>query len=619
MGRYMYTENVVRENFEFFYSVQEAEQIIRDKLGEEFDESLYRKCKNLLLFVFVSGSPISRDPKCKEKYQYIYKTDLEICTNILLLNRHIDINELNRFGCNGDLFSSHIKMSKETFLIFKEETPKKQIPAFVRNMFYFSTLDMPYEEDEEISQFDLFGISLLTKDKYIKDYMIEVEGRRIRLISNKQSAFTTSASYMGNKKKIVGFIIESMMPYIKGRPIFVDLMCGSGVVTNAFAELGNTYASDAQAFCCLLAKIQGGGYSYDRANEVLKKILYNYEDNYALMSEKYATYLQEEDAIFHMDYSNMEDILNRYLKFVRNYPLYSSNKDSFPYIDNIVADKRKSLKQMPYCLFTIYFANVYFGVEQCVQLDSLRYAVDQISDAEDRDWALGVLIVVTYQIATGYAGHFAQPKKLTLSNIKDVLQKRQMSAKLEFSKRFLSLAEESSKCSYKINIVDGPWEHALKEINQFVPSNAVVYLDAPYKRDEYSRYYHVLETMIKYNYPSSENKGRICSKNKGERFATEFFTKSVNQVEDILTKIIVCILEQNEICVWSYSNNAMASIVKVISEVKGYMKCNVYIYGTYHKHKSQRSKTNNNDKEIEVIEYSIIFTTKFKDKDNKKM
>ena len=59
--------------------------------------------------------------------------------------------------------------------------------------------------------------------------------------------------------------------------------------------------------------------------------------------------------------------------------------------------------------------------------------------------------------------------------------------------------------------------------------------------------------------------------------------------------------------------------VKVISEVKGYMKCNVYIYGTYHKHKSQRSKTNNNDKEIEVIEYSIIFTTKFKDKDNKKM
>lgn len=76
-----------------------------------------------------------------------------------------------------------------------------------------------------------------------------------------------------------------------------------------------------------------------------------------------------------------------------------------------------------------------------------------------------------------------------------------------------------------IRTIDGPWKQALERMKPFVSLNSLVYLDAPYKRNEYSRYYHVLETMVKYDYPSSENKGHISSKSKGERFATEFFTK----------------------------------------------------------------------------------------------
>lgn len=98
---------------------------------------------------------------------------------------------------------------------------------------------------------------------------------------------------------------------------------------------------------------------------------------------------------------------------------------------------------------------------------------------------------------------------------------------LEFSKRFLSLGEQSEKCSHEIKMVDGPWKAALEKIGRLDLTDSVVYLDAPYKREEYSRYYHALETMVKYDYPSSENKGHICSKSKGERFATEFFTKKM--------------------------------------------------------------------------------------------
>ena len=611
MDRSMCIENKVRESYDSFYSEQEAEALIKSSLGKDFDEAFYKRCRDILLFVFVSGSPVSKDSECKQKYLYMHKADLEICIHILRINSFVDYSEWYQFGYNGDLQSTHIKLSKATYLIFKETDLKRQIPAFVRNLFYFSEMKISDEEDEEISQFDLFGLSLLTKEKKIREYMTAVENRKTKLLSVKKSVFTASASYMGNKKRIIGFIVESMMPHIEEKTVFIDLMCGSGTVSNAFAQFGETYASDAQMFCRLLAKIQGGGYTCSRAKMVLEKILEKYKTNYLWLNREYASYLQEEDAIFHMDYSNMEGIFDRYQRFIENYPLYSSDKDSSSsWADSIVAEKRKIPKQLPYCLFTTYFANIYFGLEQCIQLDSLRYAIDQISDGKDREWALGVLIMVSYQIATGHAGHFAQPKKLTIKNIKSVLEKRQMPAKLEFSRRFLSLGEQSENYPNEIRTIDGPWKQALERMKPFVSLNSLVYLDAPYKRDEYSRYYHVLETMVKYDYPSSENKGHISSKSKGERFATEFFTKKTNQVENILADIIINILKQYPICVWSYSNNAAASIAKVIAMVEEHIKCSTYIYGTYHRHKSQRSKTHDRRKEIEVIEYSIVFSKK---------
>jgi adenine-specific DNA-methyltransferase len=49
-----------------------------------------------------------------------------------------------------------------------------------------------------------------------------------------------------------------------------------------------------------------------------------------------------------------------------------------------------------------------------------------------------------------------------------------------------------------------------------------VYADPPYTRDQYSRYYHVYETLYKYDYPSIQGIGRTPSR----RFQTVFSQKS---------------------------------------------------------------------------------------------
>jgi adenine-specific DNA methylase-like protein len=50
----------------------------------------------------------------------------------------------------------------------------------------------------------------------------------------------------------------------------------------------------------------------------------------------------------------------------------------------------------------------------------------------------------------------------------------------------------------------------------------VVYADPPYTKDQYSRYYHVYETLYRYDFPDSTGAGR----NRSDRFTTGFSLKS---------------------------------------------------------------------------------------------
>lgn len=207
-------------------------------------------------------------------------------------------------------------------------------------------------------------------------------------------------------------------------------------------------------------------------------------------------------------------------------------------------------------------------------------------------------------MSSGHAGHFAQPRRVSSQNILETLSLRQKSAYHEFSKRFLCLAEESERCQNEVKLIPGPWQNALEFANKYIGKRAVIYLDAPYKRDEYSRYYHVLETLVKYDYPSSELKGHIRSKKEGERFSTEFFTKTSSKVDNIFITIITQVLEAGMTCVWSYSDNGVASVIDVINTVKDLVSCKIHLYGIPYQHRSQRKKSHR----LSVTEYCIVLS-----------
>ncbi len=566
---------------------------LKSDLKQEFSEKLLRKLIDKSLVVTIK----------KKDEIYVYQDEIDICKEILHLNYNLSKEDYMDVGYNESFLVELIKIERDTFFCYSMQESQKAAPVFIRNIIYM--FKDKYKECDRM-EYNILGITIVTYNKFVAEYIENAMYRKYRLDQIKLSNFTNSSAYMGSKKSLAGFVIESLWPHVEDDSIILDIMCGSGAISNALAQISDVYASDAQSFCRLLAKIQGAGFNEKTAFEKLNELYTHYANNFRSLRDECKNQLEYEKEVFRMDMNNPDLVFEKYKEYIENVGLYSSTESTSNEIMEKIQIRKINNKLFPYCLFTYYFSNVYFGLEQCMQIDSIRYAVDTIQDEEVKDWMLGVLVVTVSAIASNHAGHFAQPKRVDEKSILEVIEKRKKSAWLEFSKRLLAVAAESERYSYNINIIDGPWKDALKQVANLHSSNLIVYLDAPYKRDEYSRYYHVLETVVLYDYPASERKGRLRSKLNGERFRTEFFSKNTHVVEDNLKNSIVTILQTSKACIWSYSDNGAAFIPNVVKLVLEEVTCKIYFYSIPHKHNSQRKK----EKEVSslaVMEYCIVF------------
>ncbi len=451
---------------------------------------------------------------------------------------------------------------------------------------------------------------LLTSSRELSRFAKGQLSRTDSVMRSKASQFAASAYYMGSKKALSGFLVEGISSVLPGDGVVIDLMCGSGAAAAAFSNVWRTYASDAQRFCTTLAMVQGGGFSTEQARELLAKLYPIAHEHAGQLRSFVDSFLAWEDKLFHSCIG--PELLKEYRDFMIRFPTYPVDSPRGCWNPRKeVNRRRKEPMHSPYCLFTAYFANIYFGLRQCVEIDSLRYAIDQLEEVKERQWALGALIPTLSALGTTYGGHFAQPRigkpsDLKLSKVSKVLENRAFSIIHEFSVRLLNLAEASETSPRRIEVIPGPWSNALSVLEKRLRSRpTVVYLDPPYKREEYSRYYHVLETAIAYSYPSCIGYGKIPDKRKGERFVSEFFTRSKTRLTQILVRIISEVLRRNWICAWSYADTGDADIPTVVSQVHKAMKCQVKSFATPYKHKSHGGKQHK-----KVTEYLILLSPK---------
>lgn len=207
-------------------------------------------------------------------------------------------------------------------------------------------------------------------------------------------------------------------------------------------------------------------------------------------------------------------------------------------------------------LFSITYAGNYFGVQQAIEADAIVHAltscrINRKTSLDQSRWGHVALGRALLKIAnsTGHFAQFLKPKETTL-------------------RRHITLRKRSLWTEWLISIgVMAPvgsagWRRHNKAFRQdclrllpvLAKSKAevsVIYADPPYTDDQYSRYYHVLETLIRYDYPQVNGAGLY----RPNRFRTPFSLKSL--AADAMNKLISGAAKTGADLVLSYPANGL--------------------------------------------------------------
>jgi adenine-specific DNA-methyltransferase len=323
---------------------------------------------------------------------------------------------------------------------------------------------------------------------------------------------------MGNKLDIAPDVAALVAAVNPGKP-FLDVFCGMCSVGGAIQDGRPVWGNDVQraaalAAHCLLAQPQ-----LPPAAATMASMLQSaFDRNRDRLNDRFALQLDEEVAVLR------DPTTAR----------YKSAAASWPHVGNeaALADEARSLAQsrerVPFRLATLTFAWGYFGLRQAVEIDSLRYAIHRarangrISRAE-YDWCL-LAYLQACSVTASAPGHFAQFLRATSeTSLQRVVRQRRRSVWEEF---LVALGELKPYGSAEWRESNRVFNRDVRRIWPAVRgagfAGGLVYADPPYSTDHYSRYYHVLETLLRYDYPLAEGVGRY----RPDRFVTPFSLKT---------------------------------------------------------------------------------------------
>ncbi|MFQ5655243.1 MAG: DNA adenine methylase, partial [Planctomycetota bacterium] len=217
-------------------------------------------------------------------------------------------------------------------------------------------------------------------------------------------------------------------------------------------------------------------------------------------------------------------------------------------IDGLLRERRRSPETLPYGLVTLLHANVYFGLRQAMVIDSIRAAIDHLPRAgpfreRRRDLYLAALLHAV-SVSTSGTSHFAQPRSVRKDiELNRVARRRLINIEVEFHRALDAMRREWAERPRDPG--NRVFELSAEEL--LAPGGplhgedvGLVYLDPPYTADNYSRFYHLLETLVAYDYPELERRcGRVTRGRypvRARRYSSDFCKP--DRVEEAFRRVI---------------------------------------------------------------------------------
>ena len=310
----------------------------------------------------------------------------------------------------------------------------------------------------------------------------------------------TTLQYMGSKARIISHICE---PIIKNNAIstVVDLFAGTGSVGYALKQHKNVISNDIEHYAYIINQAILNGCVFSAADEAA--FWSNVEKQYLHLQAIIPTALSVEQLFFCKDVD-----YKQYKSFCENTPSVFSPKTEDSQMQELLALVMQVTpgvitKTTIPCLFLTYYANAYFGIAQCCQIDAMRSVIETVKDEHTKNVLLTVLMSVMSASASTTT-HFAQYLKVkSKATCLNLIEKRSISI-INECKSLLKEYREAGLCS-KTNATQSPcfnldFSACLDAIK--LDGTVLVYADPPYFKEHYSRYYHVLNTLCLYDYPA---------------------------------------------------------------------------------------------------------------------
>src|SRR5205823_5691960 len=119
-------------------------------------------------------------------------------------------------------------------------------------------------------------------------------------------------------------------------------------------------------------------------------------------------------------------------------------------------------------------------------------------------------LIHAHSYASAGTGHFAQFRDLdSIPSVTDVFKYRTKSVHAYFIRKYDEVIEASQQNSMRhlSSSTTANYEDVLGDA-RIMEKVGLIYADPPYSFVHYSRFYHAVENLCRYDYPAVEHKGR---------------------------------------------------------------------------------------------------------------
>lgn len=368
--------------------------------------------------------------------------------------------------------------------------------------------------------------------------------------------------YLGNKSRLLDVIASAVESVTDPGARVADLFSGTSVVGRRLGARNPVTAVDVQGYAAALGRAMLLTNRSDLASFDEQRFLERAAVAHERLRAEFRPLIEREDHAISDLRKGQVAAMEKIIEGGSIISLAATGRTLPPILRRMAEGADHSL---PDATATVSFGGVYFSYDQALWLDAL-YDAARSEPQGTRDVLIAAILGTCSEIVNTVGKQFAQPVRLSdrQGDPKPLLIERTLRDRgLDVKQRFSACLEQwrwASAGGSPRNRV------AQMDVDTFMRSSEpwdAAYADPPYTIDHYSRFYHVLETLVRRDRPnlSRMNRDGVPTIMRGlyrdDRYQSDFCVPS--QAPGAFARLFEAAARRRAPLVLSYSAHAEAN------------------------------------------------------------